>query len=188
MTQKSHYQAYTLRKPKLKKTHVPQCSAHFLIGLFVLMMLSFMNCWWILETDLLSVTSFGNIFSQPEGCLFVLFIVSFAVQKLLSLARLHLSIFVFISIILGEEQKKILLQFMSVLPKFSSRHKSLVIPSSFLVAFLGCSMCNIMSSANSDFFLFSNLNSFYFFFSDGHGQDFQTVLNESGESEHSSCS
>ena len=26
MTQQSHYQTYTLRKPKLKKTHVPQCS------------------------------------------------------------------------------------------------------------------------------------------------------------------
>ena len=58
----------------------------------------------------MSVTSFANIFSQPEGCLFVLFIVSFAVQKLLSLARLHLSIFVFISIILGEGLKKALLQ------------------------------------------------------------------------------
>ena len=26
MTQQSHYYAYTLRKPKLKKTHIPQCS------------------------------------------------------------------------------------------------------------------------------------------------------------------
>ena len=31
MTQQSHYKAYTLRKPKLKKTHVPQCSLkHYL--------------------------------------------------------------------------------------------------------------------------------------------------------------
>ena len=56
------------------------------------------------------------------GCLFVLFMVSSAVQKLLSLIRSHLFIFVFISIILGN-MKKILLQFMSesVLPMFSSR-------------------------------------------------------------------
>ena len=31
MTQQSHYEAYILRKPKLKKTHVPQCSLnHYL--------------------------------------------------------------------------------------------------------------------------------------------------------------
>jgi len=62
------------------------------------------------------------------GCLllllsFHLFIVSFAVQKLLSLSRYHLFIFVFISIILGDELKKMLVEFMSesVLPMFSSR-------------------------------------------------------------------
>ena len=33
MTQQSHSQAYTLRKPKLKETHVPQCSLqHFTIA------------------------------------------------------------------------------------------------------------------------------------------------------------
>ena len=36
-------------------------------------------------------------------CLFVLFMVSFAVQKLLSFIRPHLFIFVFISISLGGE-------------------------------------------------------------------------------------
>ena len=49
--------------------------------------------------------------------------VSFAVQKFLSLIRSHLFIFVFISITLGDRSKKILLQFMSksVLSRFSSR-------------------------------------------------------------------
>ena len=49
--------------------------------------------------------------------------VSFAVQKLLSLIRSHLFIFVFIFIILGGGSEKILLQFMSksVLPVFSSK-------------------------------------------------------------------
>ena len=41
------------------------------------------------------VTSFANIFSQSVGFLFILFIVSFDVQKLLSLVGLHLFIFVF---------------------------------------------------------------------------------------------
>ena len=49
--------------------------------------------------------------------------VSFAVQKLLSLIRSHLFIFVFVSITLGDRSKKILLQLTSesVLSMFSSR-------------------------------------------------------------------
>ena len=56
-----------------------------------------MSCLYILEIKLLSVTSFANIFSHSVGCLFVLLMVSFAVQKLLSLIRSHLFIFAFIS-------------------------------------------------------------------------------------------
>ena len=61
----------------------------------------------------MSVPSFANIFSHYEGCLFVLFMVSFVVQKLLSLIRSHLFIFVFILITLGSGSNTILLQFMS---------------------------------------------------------------------------
>ena len=68
-------------------------SAHFWIGLFVFLILSCMSCLYILEINLLSVASFANIFSHSEGCLFVLFMVSFAVQKLLSFIR---SIYLFI--------------------------------------------------------------------------------------------
>ena len=62
-------------------------------------------------------------FSHSVGCLFILYMVSFALQKLLSLVRSHLFILVFISITLGDAFKKILLQFMSknVLPMFSSK-------------------------------------------------------------------
>ena len=49
----------------------------------------------------MSVASFAIIFSHSEGCLFILFIVSFAVQRLLSFFRSHLFTFVFISINLG---------------------------------------------------------------------------------------
>ena len=44
-----------------------------------------MSYLYILEINPLSVVSFANIFSHPEGCFFILFMVSFAVQKLLSL-------------------------------------------------------------------------------------------------------
>ena len=81
-------------------------SVHFLIGLFVFLILSCMSCLYILETNPLSVASFANIFSQSTGGLFILFMVSFAVQKLLSLIRSHLFIFVFISITLGDGSQK----------------------------------------------------------------------------------
>ena len=72
---------------------------HFLIGLFVFLVLSCMNCLHILEINPLLVASFAIIFSHSEGCLFTLLIVSFSVQKLLSLIRSHLSTFVFIPLL-----------------------------------------------------------------------------------------
>ena len=76
-------------------------SAYFLIGLFVFLVLSCMNCLYILEINPLSVVSLASIFSQSKGCLCTLFIVSFTVQKLLSLIRSYLCIFVYNYIILG---------------------------------------------------------------------------------------
>ena len=67
---------------------------HFLIGLFVFLVLSCMSCLYVLEIHPLSVVSFAIIFSHSEGCLFTLFIVSFVVQKLLSLIRSRLLTFV----------------------------------------------------------------------------------------------
>ena len=55
---------------------------HFLIGMFVFLVLSRMSCLYILEINPLSVASFAIIFSHSEDCLFILFMVSFAVQKL----------------------------------------------------------------------------------------------------------
>ena len=75
--------------------------AHFLIGSFIFLVLSCMSYLYILEINPLSVVTFAIIFSHSEGCLFTLLIVSFAVQKLLSLIRFHLFIFVFTSITLG---------------------------------------------------------------------------------------
>ena len=74
---------------------------HLLIGLFVFLALGCVICLYILEINHLSVVSFATIFSHSEGHRFTLLIVSFAVQKLLSLIRSHLFTFVFISITLG---------------------------------------------------------------------------------------
>ena len=61
----------------------------------VFLVLGCMSCLYTLEINPLSIGSFAIIFSQSEGCLFTLLIVSFAVEKLLSLIRSHLFIFVF---------------------------------------------------------------------------------------------
>ena len=71
----------------------------------------------------MSVNSLAKIFSHSVGCLFVLFRVSFAVQKLLSLIKSHLFIFVFTIITLKGGSEKMLLSFMSesVWTLFSSK-------------------------------------------------------------------
>ena len=55
---------------------------HFLIGLFVFLVLSCMSYLYILEINPLSVVSFAIIFSHAEGCFFTLLSVSLVVQKL----------------------------------------------------------------------------------------------------------
>ena len=69
--------------------------AHFLIGSFIFLELSFRTCLYIFEINPLFVASFAIIFSHSEGCLFTLLIVSFVVQKLLSLIRSHLFLLLF---------------------------------------------------------------------------------------------
>ena len=76
--------------------------AHFLIGLFIFLVVSCMSCLCVFEMNSLSIVLFANIFSHSEGYLFTLLIVSFFVQKLLGLIRSRLFIFVFISITLGD--------------------------------------------------------------------------------------
>ena len=90
----------------------------FLLGCFSDIV--YMNYLYILGIKLLTVASFLIIFSHSEGCLFILFKVSFAVQKLLNLIRFHFFVFIFVT--LGGGSKRILLGFMSksVLPVFSS--------------------------------------------------------------------
>ena len=105
-------------------------SATFWLGCFVFfclfvffLVLNYLSGLYILEIYTLSVTSFENTISHSVDCLFALFMVSFAVQKLLNLIRSHLFIIVFISFTLGDKAKKISLWFISksVLPMFSSR-------------------------------------------------------------------
>ena len=73
---------------------LPVC---FLIVLFVLI-LRCVSYLYILEINPLLVTWFASIFSHSLGCFFVLFMISFAMQKLLSLIRSHLLIFVFMKL------------------------------------------------------------------------------------------
>ena len=72
------------------------CPLYDLVIFFFI--LSCMNCLYILEINPLLVVSFPDIFSHFEGCIFILFMITFAVQKLLSLIRFYL--FIFASILL----------------------------------------------------------------------------------------
>ena len=75
--------------------------AQVLIGSFTFLELHCRSCLYIFEINYLLLALFTTIFSHSEGCLFTLLIVSFVVQKLLTLIRSHLFIFAFISINLG---------------------------------------------------------------------------------------
>ena len=82
-----------------------------------------MSCLYILGINPFLVASFANIFSHSESCLFPLFMVSFVVQKFLSLIRSQLFTFVFIFFTLGDESNKSCCNLRkSVLPMFSTKH------------------------------------------------------------------
>ena len=99
-------------------------SSHFLIGLSgVSVILSCMSCLYNLEINHLSIASFANIFSHPEGCLFIFFMVLFAVQNLLISS--HLFIFVLIELpydqailLLGMHPEKTIIQKDTYTPMF----------------------------------------------------------------------
>ena len=69
---------------------------------WVCVLFCFFFCYWVVwticvfEINFLSITLFANIFSHSIGCLFILFIVSFAMQKLVSLIRSHLFLLSFL--------------------------------------------------------------------------------------------
>ena len=81
-------------------------SAHFLTGFYDV---ELHELFVYVGDYALSFALFANIFSHSGSCLFVFFMISFAVQELLSLIRFHLLIFVLISVTLGGGSKKILL-------------------------------------------------------------------------------
>uniref|UniRef100_A0A4X1SGT3 Uncharacterized protein n=1 Tax=Sus scrofa TaxID=9823 RepID=A0A4X1SGT3_PIG len=76
--------------------------AHLSIGLLAFLLLSCISCLYILEIRPLSVASFETIFSHSVSCFSVFLLVSFAVQKPVSLMRSHWFIFAFISVALGD--------------------------------------------------------------------------------------
>ena len=78
-----------------------------------------MSCLCNLEIKSLLVALFENIFSHSVGCLFILFMVSFTLQKLFSLIRSNLFIFSFVSITLTDPKRYCCNLCQHVLPMFS---------------------------------------------------------------------
>ena len=68
-----------------------QCSTHFFFFVLIkfvsmcayVCVLSCMSCLYTLNINPLLVVSFADIFSHSVGCLFMLLMISFSVQKLL---------------------------------------------------------------------------------------------------------
>ena len=74
----------------------------FLIGLLIFLILRYIDCLCnISDINSLLVILFTN-FSYSVDCVFILLMVSFAVQKLLSLIKFHLFSFAFVSFALGD--------------------------------------------------------------------------------------
>ena len=80
-----------------------------------------MSCLYIFEINSLSVALFALIFSHSEGCLFTLLIVSFAVQKLLSLIKSTCLLLFLFPLLLEVGHGGSYFMSESVLPMFSSR-------------------------------------------------------------------
>ena len=69
--------------------------AHYWIGFLIFLILSCMNCLYILKINLWSITLFETNLSHSLSCLFILFIVPFAVQNILSFIRPNFFFFFF---------------------------------------------------------------------------------------------
>ena len=94
--------------PSLEKC-LPRSFLHFLIVLFVFLVLSRVSSLYILEIHPLSEISLANMFYHTVCSLFNLLMFSLAVQKLFILMKSHLFIFSFMSLVLGDISVKILL-------------------------------------------------------------------------------
>ena len=90
----------------LENVYLGLLPIHWLVCLFALI-LSCKDRLYVLEINHMLVALFADNFSHSGGCLFLLFMVSFAEQKLF--IRSYVFIFVFIFIILGRGSQKILL-------------------------------------------------------------------------------
>ena len=102
----------------------------------------------------MSVNSFAKIFSHSVGCLFVLFRVSFAVQKRLSLIRSHLLIVVFIDITLGGGSERILaVVYVRECSAYVSSKSSIVSSPIFRsLILLSLFLCMVLGSVKISFF------------------------------------
>ena len=99
-------------RPSSEKYHL-QSLAHFVLGLYLFLILSCMNCLYVLEMNSLWVSWFANLSSYSEGCACLLFRVSFGRQMVLRVMKFHFLICGLFFIILRGRSTADFLHFMS---------------------------------------------------------------------------
>ena len=118
------------------------------VELYELLISCIYNIWDINHSQIIQ---FSKFFSHSVGCPSILSMVSFPVQKLLSLIRSYLFIFAYNSFALGKRAKNILVWYMSnsILLMFSPRSfilSSLTLRSSVYLEFIF--VCGVMECSN----------------------------------------
>ena len=99
-------------RPSSEKYHL-QSLAHFVLGLYLFLILSCMSCLYVLEMNSLWVSWFANLSSYLEGCACLLFRVSFGRQMVLRVMKSHFLICGLFFIILRGRSTADFLHFMS---------------------------------------------------------------------------
>ena len=90
--------------PFYLEKHLCRSSVHFLnwVVCFLLMLLTCVSFLYVLEIEPLLVASLQIFSLQSVGCLFVLLMIFFTMQKVINLIRYHLFIYIYIFFIFSQ--------------------------------------------------------------------------------------
>ena len=122
------------------KKYLFRSFTHLKIGLFLFSLSRYINSLDILDIN--SYMQLANVFSPSLGCLFILLVVSFALQKLFSLMQSHLFIFTLVVFVFGVKSKKSIAEISVEITRYEIVQITLIlvlkVPFSFSIYFILC--------------------------------------------------